>query len=657
MACATGSQLLLKVPCEDEAVTEGGMSVTLEFCNRNTVTTCALRLWVYSCTPSAFTYMSGSSPEAVPDFAALVSAAHEAEAADDDADRTRAAYDALLRDFPLCYGYWKRYADFEVSKHEHDRANAVYERSLVLGRFCVELWAYYGAHATAHWQKPEDVRALFERGAPLVGSDYGADCFWDRYIAFETKHAGDDFGRVSNCYRRVLQLPLRALDALWLRFHQLAVERSCAEILDDKEEAKLQEELEAAGLAPHRPPSAEVEDDGARKLRLLPLLEAQFRRAKASHADRLGWESAVTRRHFHLKPLDEASLTHWHAYLDWEEARGNVPRLMLTFERCLVPCSMDYPLWERYVRSLESRGMITEARDAFARASSHFLRRRFSVLLDHAIFEEAHSNLEEARRLCAEAVGLRPPSLEAGLAQANLERRAGDVTRLRKVYESAVDLLSGDPLAYVVRHAARYAHQVLKASAWASELLESALRKEPASEDLWDLRLTHETECMEAADTANGDAAKAESSADEAASGQRGPQVAQPALQRVFAIFERALLPDSGLSDEARQAVWRRYVQCAADYSDSVAQVRELNERFIEATSPKRRRTGGAEAPAAASCSVSAACTSAAAATATAAAAAYPPYASAADYAYHHYYYQQYQQQHAAYYQQQGYYG
>ena len=42
---------------------------------------------------------------------------------------------------------------------------------------------------------------------------------------------------------------LRALDALWLRFSQLSVERSCAELLDTKEEALLQQQLERAAVA------------------------------------------------------------------------------------------------------------------------------------------------------------------------------------------------------------------------------------------------------------------------------------------------------------------------------------------------------------------------------------------------------------------------
>ena len=47
-----------------------------------------------------------------------------------------------------------------------------------------------------------------------------------------------DHSRVALLYRRLLQLPLRSLDALWMRFQQLAVERSCAEILDEREEGR-----------------------------------------------------------------------------------------------------------------------------------------------------------------------------------------------------------------------------------------------------------------------------------------------------------------------------------------------------------------------------------------------------------------------------------
>lgn len=570
------------------------------------------------------------------DFASLVKAVHDADAAlaaaGDAADLSttspavahlRAAYDALLDEFPLCYGYWKRYADFELAtgKGAVQRADALYERALVLGRYCVDLWSFYGTHATTHWaNRADDVRALFERGAAYVGSDYAADAFWDRFVAFESGGAGADHTRVSALFRRQMQLPLRSLDALWLRFQQLAVERSCAELLDEREEAALQMQLEALGMAPPRLPACDAEDDGARKLRLLPLLEAQFKRARGEHAERLQWEEGVRRRYFHLQPLSADELAHWHAYLDWEEARGNVPRLVLTYERALVACCLDSRMWLRYVRALEGHGMIREARDAFTRASGHFLRRHPAMLLAHAAFEEAHHAVGAARRVCAAAAALRPPLVEAVLAQANLERRLGDVAAMRAAYTTGCALLAGDDLAFVVRHAGRYEAHVLTNRTWATELAEAALQREPTSEVLWDVRISHELLTMPTEHVAPAgtlDTAAESSSEGHPALPNGGQSAAAPtdgsatspgtthartravpsALAHVYNLFERAIGAQSPLPDEAKLRLLRRYVQVAHDYSDSVASIRELTERLEHASSPKRQRTAAPDAP------------------------------------------------------------
>ena len=118
---------------------------------------------------------------------------------------------------------------------------------------------------------------------------------------------------------------------------------------------------------------------------------------------------------------------------------------------------MDVSLWRRYARALESRGMLDEARDARARASGHFLRRRCDVLLEHASFEEASQRYDEARRLCTAAAALRPPHLEAVVALANLERRLGELGRMRASYEVAVDLFTGVRRTRVLDHRPRQA--------------------------------------------------------------------------------------------------------------------------------------------------------------------------------------------------------
>ena len=199
----------------------------------------------------------------------------------DSIDAIRRCFDSLLAEFPLSYGHWKRYADHEVRHGSVERATEVYERGVKAAAYCVELWSFYAAHAVTHWSaQPDKVRAVFERAVRQVGSDYLADKLWDRYIAFETPRADasatPDHSAVGALFSRVLRLPLKALDSYWARLGQLASTCSSSELLDGAAEAALLAELEARGVAPQPQPGAEGLDEGARKLRVMPMLEARY---------------------------------------------------------------------------------------------------------------------------------------------------------------------------------------------------------------------------------------------------------------------------------------------------------------------------------------------------------------------------------------------
>ena len=292
----------------------------------------------------------------------------------DNLDTIRRCFDGLLAEFPLSYGHWKRYADHEVRHGNLERATEVYERGVKAAAYCVELWSFYAAHAVTHWSaQPDKVRAVFERAVDQVGSDYLADKLWDRYIAFETPRADasatPDHSAVGALFARVLRRPLKALDSYWTRLGQLASTWSSNELLDGAAEAALQAELEARGAAPQPQPGAEGHDEGARKLRVLPLLEARYKLTRSEHAVRLALEAPLRRRHFHIKPLPAEELQRWGAYLDWAEARGRSgtalemeveagsaeaveaeeaeaveaeeAEAVAIFERCLVPCCRE----------------------------------------------------------------------------------------------------------------------------------------------------------------------------------------------------------------------------------------------------------------------------------------------------------------------------
>lgn len=57
-----------------------------------------------------------------------------------------ATYDAFLASWPLCYGYWKKYAEAEARHGSVERAVAVYERGCAATPTSVDIWLYYAAY-------------------------------------------------------------------------------------------------------------------------------------------------------------------------------------------------------------------------------------------------------------------------------------------------------------------------------------------------------------------------------------------------------------------------------------------------------------------------------------------------------------------------------
>lgn len=46
-----------------------------------------------------------------------------------------------------------------------------------------------------------------------------------------------------------------------------------------------------------------------------------------------------------MKPLERAQLRNWRAYLDYEIERGDLNRIVILFERCLIACAMYEEMW------------------------------------------------------------------------------------------------------------------------------------------------------------------------------------------------------------------------------------------------------------------------------------------------------------------------
>jgi hypothetical protein len=63
--------------------------------------------------------------------------------AQDDLEKLRMVYDQFLASWPLCYGYWKKYAEAE-HRHGHvELAVAVYERGVAATPSSIDMWVHY----------------------------------------------------------------------------------------------------------------------------------------------------------------------------------------------------------------------------------------------------------------------------------------------------------------------------------------------------------------------------------------------------------------------------------------------------------------------------------------------------------------------------------
>ncbi len=123
-----------------------------------------------------------------------------------------------------------------------------------------------------------------------------------------------------------------------------------------------------------------------------------------------------------------------------------------------------------------------------------------------------------------------------------------------------------------------------------AEIIEAALRHEPASEALWDARLSHQLDCLVPANIAEKSAER-RSKAD-------GVCAADEGLRAVYAVFERMVASTSPLPARARRRAWQRYHQFSCDYGGSVRESMALYQRLLAPAGGRKRRRGDGDADA-----------------------------------------------------------
>ncbi|XVE77979.1 hypothetical protein DITRI_Ditri13aG0107400 [Diplodiscus trichospermus] len=426
------------------------------------------------------------------DFNAWTALIEETEkVAENNILKIRRVYDAFLAEFPLCYGYWKKYADHEARIGSMDKVVEVYERAVQGVTYSVDIWVLYCAFAIETYGDPETIRRLFERGLAYVGTDYLSFPLWDKYIEYEYMH--QEWSRLAVIYTRILENPNQQLDRYFNSFKELAGSRPLSELRTAEEAAANTSSVvsEAAGqvnegelhpdAAEQTPKPVSAGSTEAEELeKYVAIREELYKKAKEFDSKILGFESAIRRPYFHVRHLNVAELENWHNYLDFIEREGDFNKVVKLYERCVVACA-NYPeYWIRYVLCVEASGSMDLAENALARATQVFVKRQPEIHLFAARFKEQNGDIPGARaayQLVHSEIS--PGLLEAIIKHANMEHRLGKLEDGFSLYEQAIAIEKGkehsQTLPMLYAQYARFSYLVSGNAVKAREILTGAL--------------------------------------------------------------------------------------------------------------------------------------------------------------------------------------
>ncbi|XP_015968115.1 pre-mRNA-processing factor 39-1 isoform X1 [Arachis duranensis] len=389
------------------------------------------------------------------DFTAWTSLIEETEkVAEDNILKIRRVYDAFLAEFPLCYGYWKKYADHEARLGSVDKVVEVYERAVQGVTYSVDMWLHYCIFAISTYGDPDTVRRLFERGLAYVGTDYLSFPLWDKYIEYE--YMQQDWARLANIYTRILENPNQQLDRYFNSFKELAANRPLSELQTADEAAVV---AGAASEAADQTVEGEVRPDGAENSpkpvsaglteaeeleKYIAIREEMYKKAKEFDSKIIGFETAIRRPYFHVRPLNVGELENWHNYLDFIEREGDLSKIVKLYERCVIACA-NYPeYWIRYILCMEASGSMDLANNVLARATQVFVKRQPEIHLFSARFKEQSGDIAGARAAYQLVhTEISPGLLEAIIKHANMEHRLGKLEDAFSLYEQAIAIEKG----------------------------------------------------------------------------------------------------------------------------------------------------------------------------------------------------------------------
>lgn len=259
--------------------------------------------------------------------------------------------------------------------------------------------------------------------------------FWDKYIEYEERQEAQD--RIFALLARIIRIPMHQYARYFDRFRTLAHTRPLTEVVDAETLAKFQTEI--AAETPGQRPEIDVERDVRGKID--GMYFEVFQSTQNEVSKRWTYESEIKRPYFHVTELENAQLSNWRKYLDFEEAEGDYSRIVCLYERCMTTCAFYDEFWFRYTRWMASQAeKEPETRSIFIRAATMFVPlSRPGIRMQWAYFEESTGRVGVALAIHEAILMKLQDCTEVIISWANMERRQKGVDAAIQVYKDQID--------------------------------------------------------------------------------------------------------------------------------------------------------------------------------------------------------------------------
>ncbi|KAF5190160.1 Pre-mrna-processing factor [Thalictrum thalictroides] len=395
-----------------------------------------------------------------------------------DIEKISLVYEDFLSEFPLCYGYWRKYAAHKARLCTVEKVVEVYERAVQSATYSIDLWVDYCSFGMLLFEDPVNVRRLFERGISFIGKDYLCNLLWDKYIEFE--YSQKKWSSLAYIYIRTLKYPTKNLHSYYDSFKKLVA------IWEEERNFQTADatEMQSDGMPNDKTTHVKEYDDEDITIVIKDLLdptaglhrhnalqkylstgEQFYQRARELDAKICLFESRIRRPYFHVKPLDANQLENWHQYLDFVEMHGDFDWAVRLHERCLISCA-NYPeFWMRYVEFMETKGGREIANFALVRASQIFLKRVPAIHIFCARYKEKIGDVFGSRAAFHQCDSESDFDLiENVRREANMEKRLGNIEAAFQIYEEALHMVKQKKNSHVFSmlsiHFSRYKYMV-----------------------------------------------------------------------------------------------------------------------------------------------------------------------------------------------------